>query len=338
MKTKQIIGILVAGITFILICITSMAANKYMGNMTKGMFSQFSSSKDTDLDKPNGRYVGIIRVEGTIQDTGSRSSSLLEEEGYNHRDILDTVEEYMDDDNNVGMLLYVNSPGGTVNAADELYLKLIEYKKETKRPIYVYMADEACSGGYYISVAGDKIYANRNTWTGSIGVYMALANYKELCDKLGVKTTYIKTGKNKTMGAATEKLTDEQRDILQSLVDESYEQFIDVIVKGRKNMKEQEIRKAADGRIYSSAQAKKVGLIDDVMTYEEVEELIYKDLGPDVELYEEEGEQSLLELLTSSIYSFSKSKSDKRTETERLLEYIENNGSGVPMYYAMPQQ
>ena len=340
MKTKQIVGILVAGITFVLICVSSMAANKYLGDSTKGMFSKLTESLDeSDIETPDGDYVGIIRVEGTIQDTGSSSSSLFEEEGYNHRDLLDTIEDYMDDNDNVGLLLYVNSPGGTVNAADELYLKLKEYKKETKRPIYVYMADEACSGGYYVSVAGDKIYANRNTWTGSIGVYMAVSNYKELYDKLGIKTTYIKTGKNKTMGAATEDLTKEQEEILQSLVDESYDQFIEVIVAGRKNMTEKEIRKAADVRIYSSAQAKEVGLIDDIKTYEEVKELIYSELGSDVEIYEkDEDSSSLWDILTSGISSLVKAKSEEKTDTQRLLEYIENDGSGVPMYYAMPEQ
>ncbi len=338
MKTKQIIGILVAGLVFILIGVSSMAADKYLGSKTEGIFDKLSSSlEDVDTDKPDGKYVGLIRVEGTIQDSGS-SSDIFEKEGYDHRGTLDTIDDYIDDDDNVGILLYVNSPGGTVNAADELYLKLKEYKK-TKRPIYVYMGDEACSGGYYISAIGDKIYANRNTWTGSIGVYIQLSNYKVLFDKLGIKTTYIKAGKNKTMGSATQDLTDEQKDILQSLVDESYDQFVDVIVAGRKNMTEEEVRKAADGRIYSSAQAKEVGLIDDIKTYEEVEDLIYDKLGEDVEIYEDEGEQpSLLDIFTSGMNALLKLKSDEKTETEKVLDYVQNDGSGVPMYYAMPEQ
>ena len=198
------------------------------------------------------------------------------------------------------------------------------------------MAEEACSGGYYISVAGDKIYGNRNTWTGSIGVYMELPNYKGLFDKLGIKTTYIKAGKNKTMGSATQDLTAEQSKILQSIIDESYEQFVDVIVDGRKNMTEEEIRKAADGRIYTAKQAKDIGLIDDVKFYEEVKEDIYKDLGQDIEIYEEESDElsKLINELFSGVKSLINSK--EKSETEKVLEMIEKDGSGVPMYYAMP--
>ena len=104
-------------------------------------------------------------------------------------------------------------------------------------------------------------------------------------------------------------------------------------------MTEEEVRKAADGRIYSSAQAKEVGLIDDIKTYEEVEDLIYDKLGEDVEIYEDEGEEpSLLDIFTSGMNALLKLKSDEKTETEKVLDYVQNDGSGVPMYYAMPEQ
>ena len=335
MKTKQIVGILVAGLTFIVVCLASMLSKNVFEEFSSDLFSSNKSDKTSSMSKPMGDYVGVLKVEGTMT-TAEASSGLLESEGYDHASLIESVEDYTDDDNNVGLLLYVNSPGGTVNAADELYLKLMEYKKTTKRPIYVYMADEACSGGYYVSVAGDKLYANRNTWTGSIGVYMQLANYKELFNKLGIKTTYIKAGKNKTMGAATQDLTKEQQAILQSMVDESYEQFIDVIVAGRKDMTEAEVRKAADGRIYTATQAKDVGLIDDIKNYEEVKLLIKKELGATVEIYEEENDDitSLLKDLFSATKSLINSKD--KSETEQILDYIENDGSGVPMYYAKP--
>ncbi|MBE5934789.1 MAG: signal peptide peptidase SppA [Lachnospiraceae bacterium] len=332
MKTKQIIGIVVAALMFIIVCVTSVATKKLFGDVSSDLFKSTSSTSTT----PDGDYVGVLKVEGTMT-TAETAAGLFEAEGYSHSDLIDTIDDYMEDDNNVGMLLYVNSPGGTVNAADELYLKLMEYKKETKNPIYVYMADEACSGGYYVSVAGDKIYGNRNTWTGSIGVYMELANYKALFDKLGIKTTYIKAGANKTMGSATQELTEEQSKILQSIIDESYEQFIEVIVAGRKNMTEQEIRKAADGRIYTAKQAKDVGLIDDVKFYDEVIDIIYKDLGENIEIYEEDGDElsALFGDLFSDVKSFLNSKD--KSETEQILEMIEKDGSGVPMYYAKPQ-
>ena len=334
MKTKQIIGIVVAGLTFIIVCVSSMAANKFIGTSVQKSFTEtLKEMEKSDVELPEDDYVGIVRVEGTMQDTGS-SSSIFGTEGYDHQGLLEQVENFMDDDENKGILLYVNSPGGTVNAADELYLKLMEYKKETSRPIYVYMADEACSGGYYVSVAGDKIYANRNTWTGSIGVYIQLSNLKGLYDKLGIKTNFIKAGKNKTMGSDSQELTEEQEAIFQSLVDEAYEQFVDVIVAGRTKLTEQQIRTAADGRIYTSAQAKQVGLIDDIKTYDEVVELVEKELGEDIEIYDSsEEDDSFWSFLNSKLNILTDKK--EKTETEQLLELAKKYGSGVPMYYAM---
>lgn len=135
---------------------------------------------------------------------------------------------------NKGILLIVDSPGGGVYESDELYLKLKDYKETTGNPIWTYMKSEACSGGYYISMASDKIFANRNCTTGSIGVIMSLVNTKDLYDKLGIKEINITSGKNKAMGSSGQDLTDEQKEILQSNVDEAYEQFVSIVADGRK--------------------------------------------------------------------------------------------------------
>ena len=337
MKTKQIVGILVAGLTFVIVCLSSALTKSLFKDSTQNTWKSFFEEleNESEFDLPDEDYVGVVKVEGSMSDGGTSSENLIDGQ-YCHRGLLNLVDSYMEDDNNKSILLYVNSPGGTVNAADELYLKLMEYKNETKRPIFVYMADEACSGGYYVSVTGDKIFANRNTWTGSIGVYMELGNYKALFDKLGIKTTYIKAGKNKTMGSATQDLTPEQQQILQSLVDESYEQFVSVIATGRKNMTEDQIRVAADGRIYSSAQAKKVGLIDDIKTYDEVIDFVKAEHGGKIKIHEEEGSSgALFDLLYSKLEAIGTKKEDAKSDEERILEHIEKYGSGVPMYYAM---
>jgi protease-4 len=160
-------------------------------------------------------------------------------------------------DNNKGILLYVNSPGGTVYESDEMYLKLLEYKEKTGTPVYAYFASEACSGAYYISMAADEIYANRNTWTGSIGVIISLMNYEGLLKKIGVEEIDITSGKNKTIGSGAHEMTPQQAKILQRLVDEAYDQFTKIVAKGR-DMKLEKVQKLGDGRIYSAAQAKKV--------------------------------------------------------------------------------
>ncbi len=185
-----------------------------------------------------------------------------------------------------------------------------------------------------MAMAGDRLIANRNTWTGSIGVYMELSNYKELMDKLGIKTTYIKSGANKAMGAATEELTEEQEAILQSIIDESYDQFISVIVANRTNLTEEKIREIADGRIYSAKQALELGIIDDIAkSYDEAQELMLQEVGEDLEFYEPVVETSFWDEFYAGLYGM-KSKSD----TEMLLNMMENDNSGEAMYYAMPGQ
>ena len=109
----------------------------------------------------------------------------------------------------------------------------MEYKEVTGRPIWAYFASQACSGGYYIGMAADKVYANRNCWTGSIGVIVSLMNCRDLYDKLGIKEIDITSGANKAMGSSGLDLTQEQYDILQSLVDEAYDQFVGIVSTGR---------------------------------------------------------------------------------------------------------
>lgn len=124
------------------------------------------------FNPPSEDYIAIVRAEGTIQEQ-SGSSTLEASSGYQHDSTMNYIDELMDDSNNKGILLYVDSPGGTVYESEELYQKLKEYKETTKRPIWDYMAHYAASGGYMVSMASDKIYANSNTTTGSIGVIMS---------------------------------------------------------------------------------------------------------------------------------------------------------------------
>jgi protease-4 len=143
------------------------------------------------------------------------------------------------------------------------------------------MGPIAASGGYYIAAGADKIYANRNTWTGSIGVisgtYFDVSGFLK---KHGIKTTDITSGKNKGMGGYFEPMTDEQRAIIQSVVDESYEQFVSIVAEGR-GMDTQTVKVIADGRIYTAKQAKEAGLIDDVLTEKEAIEAVKAEIGGD---------------------------------------------------------
>lgn len=213
---------------------------------------------------PTGDTIDVIKVEGVISEGQTN---------YNHVWTLNRIDSLIKRDTNKGILLYVNSPGGGIYESDELYLKLKEYKETTGRPVYAYMAQTAASGGLYVCMAADKIYANRMTLTGSIGVIMSLTDTTGLQDLIGIKSENIVSGKNKAMGNP---LTDEQRDILQSIIDESYEIFVDIVAEGR-GLDKATVKKLADGRVYSPEQAKAAGLIDEIADFDTVVEAMKKE-------------------------------------------------------------
>ena len=171
-------------------------------------------------------------------------------------------------------------------------------------------------------MASDKIFANRNCTTGSIGVIMSLVNTKELYDKLGIKEVNITSGRNKAMGSSGEDLTDEQKQILQSNVDEAYEQFVGIVAEGR-NMDVETVKNIADGRIYTANQALELGLIDEIADYETVENSIMDELGEDIEIYKPD--TSVNDFFSSlfSAYKGTKEKSDAQVITE--LKYVFNS-------------
>ena len=332
MNKKQIIGLIAAAVAFVFVSVASVITKTVSDNMSnkndqtkKSLESMLLSEKVTLPDKD---FVGVVKVEGTIKDESDSSSIFSNSQSYNHKKTLKYIDSMMESKNNKGIILYVNSPGGGVYESDELYLKLKEYKEKTGRPIWTYMASQACSGGYYISMATDKIYANRNTWTGSIGVIVSSTNVKGLYDKLGIKEIDITSGANKAMGSPGIDMTDEQRKILQSLVDEAYEQFADVVAEGRK-MDINKVKPIADGRVYSAKQALDLGLIDNVDTYENMQQNMLDTVGKDVEIFTPESKANILSSL------FEKAESLKpKSDAQVISEQLEKEGNGGLMYYA----
>ena len=217
----------------------------------------------------SGEHIGVVHIEGTIGE---------DSETYNQQYIVDTISAMIENDDNKAMILYVNTPGGGVYESDELHLKIREYQETTGRPVYAYFASQATSGGYYISASADKIVANRNCWTGSIGVTIGtLYDISGLLERYGIQTETITSGANKAMGDITAPMTAEQRAIFQSLVDESYAQFVSIVADGR-GLSEEYVRSISDGRIYTAQQAQQIDLVDDVVdTYEDaVEDMVYE--------------------------------------------------------------
>lgn len=239
--------------------------------------SKYGSGDGTGNSYPSDDFIAQVDVKGTIAANSNSTGLFGSVQEYNHNWTVNTIDELIDEDSNKGLLLYVNTPGGSVYETDELYLKIKEYREKTKRPVYAVMGNIAASGGYYISAPADKILANRNTWTGSIGVTMGdIMDFSELMQRYGIKANSITSGPNKAMGSNLHPMTDEQRAIFQSLVDEAYEQFAGIVAEGR-HMDIAQVKKIADGRIYTAKQAKAVNLVDEICTYDEAVAMMKKD-------------------------------------------------------------
>ena len=242
-------------------------------------------------------YIAVLDIVGTISENDGYT--------YDQQYLLDSVEQIMEDHHNQGLILHIDSPGGAVYQIDELYLKLMDYKEMTGRPVYAAIESYAASGGYYEACAADKIYANRNAITGSIGVIMGeFVDLSGLLDRLGVNVSYITSGANKSMGNSYQPLTEEQKAIYQSICNEYYDRFVKIVVEGR-NLDEGTVRKLADGRIYSASQALQHGLIDGLESFDDTVSRMTADLGYDsidVQYFQYTASYGLLDYILSNSF------------------------------------
>lgn len=323
MNKKQIIGIVVAAVLFVFISASSMLVRSQTESLLADMESDFGQIKDTI---PGDDFIGVININGTIADVGSSDWFTTVE--YDHQGILDFIDEMIDNKDNVGLFLNIDSPGGYTYEIVEMYDKLEKYKEQTGRPIYAYCGSYTCSGGYYLAVTADKIYANPNSIVGSIGVIISTYDYSELMAKIGVKEINIASGKNKAMGSGGTAMTEEQLAIYQSIVDESYESFVTAVEKGR-GLKRDQVYKLADGRIYSANQALDAGMVDGVAGYEDFLELMSDDFNHAEYYTFGQDEYNFFSLMFQKAENLLP-KSDSQINTE-LLDKYKNGGL---MYYA----
>ncbi len=192
--------------------------------------------------------VAIVRVEGPILDS------------------YQTVEElkaFAEDPLVKAIVVRIDSPGGGVAPSQEIYNAVKRVRKEKNKTVIASMGTVAASGGYYIAVATDRILANPGTLTGSIGVIMQLANFQELLEKIGVKNVVVKSGKFKDIGSPFRPMQDEDRKLLQLVMDDVHRQFIDAVAEGR-SLDLAEVEQLADGRVFTGQQAKSILLVDDI--------------------------------------------------------------------------
>jgi protease-4 len=170
------------------------------------------------------------------------------------------------------VVLRIDSPGGTVTASDLIYRELVRFKQETKLPVIALLGDIAASGGLYVAMAADEIYALPTTTTGSIGVIMISPNLEGMMSKLGVRINVIKSGKLKDAGSLWRALTDEERQVFQNIIDHDNQRFRNVIYESRKNkgLTREGLARIADGRVLTPEQAGKARLIDGISYPEEL--------------------------------------------------------------------
>ncbi|UYZ21066.1 signal peptide peptidase SppA [Mesobacillus jeotgali] len=219
--------------------------------------------------------IAVLSINGVIQDTGD-AESFFESPLYNHRAFLEQLDYVKEADDVKAIILQVNSPGGGVVESAQIHDKIKEIQKETKKPVYVSMGSMAASGGYYVSAPADKIFASPETLTGSLGVIMQGVNYAGLAEKYGVEFTTIKSGPYKDIMSPSRPMTEDERKILQSMIDNSYEGFVKVISEGR-DLSVERVKEIADGRIYDGRQAKQLDLIDGFGYLEDVIDSVRKD-------------------------------------------------------------
>ena len=221
----------------------------------------------------NERIV-IINVNGAIMDAGGTFFSTPGV--YNHQNFLRQLDIIAEDPTIKGVLLTVDSPGGGVFESAQIKSKL-DFLQE-RVPLYVSMGAMAASGGYYIAAGADRIFAAPETITGSLGVIMQSFNVGGLMDEWGVSEQTIKSGEHKDIMSMFREMTEGEREILQQMIDNSYQAFVDIIAKGR-GMSEAEVRQLADGRIYDGRQALDVNLIDGFGYLDDVISTMRTDLG-----------------------------------------------------------
>jgi protease-4 len=211
----------------------------------------------TELVTGNG--IAVIPMDGAIAGSGSAAGGIITPEEF-----LDKLNRAEDDSDVKAIVLRVNSPGGTVAASEEISM----YVKAAKKPVVVSVGDVDASGAYMVSSQADKIIALPGSAVGSIGVITEIPNINGLLEKLGIKFVTITAGEFKGAGSAYEALTATETALIQTSVDEVYGQFIDIVAEGRK-MKRSEVASLATGWAWNGSQAKDLGLVDELGTYED---------------------------------------------------------------------
>ena len=202
--------------------------------------------------------IGVVTLKGVITDS---------------RPVLDVLEKFGKDDSIKAIVLRIDTPGGGVGPSQEIYEKVRTLRK--KKTVVASMGSMAASGGYYVACAAEKIVANPGSLTGSIGVIMHFTNMEDLFRKVGLRASVIKSGRYKDAGSPFRDMTGEERQLLQALIDDVHEQFVDAVSEGR-GIEKGNVIEVADGRVFTGRQALKLRLVDELGDLDHAAEIAAK--------------------------------------------------------------
>lgn len=250
-KTSPLTILLVA--SFLLFVAVVLISSSMRSSSSLGRQADSASAMKLFRDR---NWIGVLEVKGVISDS---------------KKIIAKLNRLNENESVKGIVIRLDSPGGSVGPSQEIY----EAVKKIKKPVVASMGSVAASGAFYVACAAPKVYANPGTLTGSIGVIMEFANLEKLYDWAKIKRYSIKTGKFKDAGAEYREMTTEDRALLQGVVDDVLSQFKAAVASGRK-LSSEKVTAVADGRIFSGMQAKQLGLVDELGTLQDAVDEVAK--------------------------------------------------------------
>jgi len=250
-RTNLLLWMVVGGGVFLLFALSLLALAVFLSPDSSPSFSL------------SGNQVAVLDLEGIILDS---------------RDFVEQLESYGGAGGVRAVVLRVNSPGGGVAAAQEMFEAVRRFRADTKKKVVVSIASVGASGGYYVACGADRIFANAGSITGSIGVIAEWVNYGELLKWAKLQDVVFKSGEFKDSGSPSRPLTEAERKYFQNLIDGMFHQFVQAVASSRK-MDEGAVRELADGRVHTGAEAHSVGLVDELGTLQDAIEAAGKLAG-----------------------------------------------------------
>ena len=230
--------------------------------------------EEFQVEKGRGGKIAMIEVEGML--ANARVGGFLQPTENPLSNFAQQLERAEQDKDVKAVVLRVNSPGGTVTTSDAMYELVSRFRARTHKPVVASLQEVAASGAYYVSLASDRIVAQPTSVVGSIGVIFNTFNFEGTMNKIGARSEAIKSGPLKDMGSPFKPLTTEERQVMQGMVDEYYARFVTLVTEHRAIQDKETLRIVTDGRVFSGARAKELGMIDDLGLLEDAIETARK--------------------------------------------------------------